>query len=159
VTPYGARLDPSLQGGVRQDIALGTVDADTAALQAAQAQAEAGERRRRDLAAQAPGLGALVSLPEPYADAGQGSPPVAGEGYAVQAPPQPWQVTSEHGPLVYGQRPAYADPSVGGTGFTAGKSEPAIRALTGQRSRAADSVTFVSPPARPSLWRRLLGRR
>jgi hypothetical protein len=76
--------------------------------------------------------------------------PILGEGYELTAPD-----AVQH--KAYGAgRPVYAPDVVGGLGFTAGKSEPAITVYLGQRSQGGP--VFVSPPARPSLWRRLLRR-
>jgi hypothetical protein len=134
------------------------VDADTAALASAQAAAETDERRRRELASATPGLGPLVALPQPPAGPGVGLTDVpglavVGEGYEVQAAPQPLQVTVPHGVPVYGQRPAYGD---AGVGFTGGRQEAPIRVFIGQRSASADAglVDVVSVPSRPGLLSR-----
>jgi hypothetical protein len=115
-----------------------------------------GENRRRELASQRPGLGSPVPLEQPAAAAAIGKSgldmPVIGEGYEMTAPD-----AVQH--KAYGPgRPVYADDLVGGLGFQAGKSEPAISVYTGSRSAPADGVMVVSPPSRPSLWRRLLRR-
>jgi hypothetical protein len=138
---------------------------DIAAVQAA---AMAAENRRRELGGQSPGLGALLPLEQPPADAGQGSPPVVGEGYSVTAAPAPAQVYVPHGVPVYGDRTHYADPLVGGYGFQAGRSEPAVRhvmdigdgalLIEGASAPAANPFTVVSPPAKPGLLARLAGR-
>jgi hypothetical protein len=48
---------------------------------------------------------------------------------------------------------------VGGGGFQAGKSEPAIPGYVADPStRAGDAVTVLSAPPQPWLWSRLLGR-
>jgi hypothetical protein len=127
--------------------------------------AMAEENRRRELGGQAPGLGAQMPMPQPVADAGQGSPPVVGEGYSVTAAPAPAQVYVPHGVPVYGDRPHYADPLMGGYGFQAGRSEPAVRhmmdigdgglLIEGASAPAADPFTVVSPPG---LLARLAGR-
>jgi hypothetical protein len=112
------------------------------------------ENRRRELAAQSPGLGALLSIEQPVAAAAVGKSgldmPVIGEGYEMTAPGALQH--KSYGP----PSPQYAPDVVGGLGFQAGKSEPAISVYLGQRS--TDAAVVVSPPARPSLWRRLLRR-
>ena len=154
------RLAPGLQGGVRDDIQNNVVDIDTAALVSVQAAAETGERRRRDLASMTPGLGPLVALPQPPAGPGVGlsdvALPVVGEGYEVQAAPQPLQVTAPHGVPVHGARPVYGDDLIAGVGFTAGRQEPPVAMFVGQRSAAADVglVDVVSVPSRPGLLSR-----
>jgi hypothetical protein len=65
-------------------------------------------------------------------------------------------------------RPQYAHPLVGGIGYPADTHQPALRHVTdlgadglfieGRSAPPADGFTVVSPPARPSLWARLLGR-
>jgi len=130
------------------------------------------EDRRRGLASQRPGLGALVSLPQPPSGAGVGisdvDMPVAGEGYSVTAPLSATQ-TASYGPA----RPVYADGLVGGTGFTAGRAEPAIRHVQdlgdgrlligpGPDGRQdSGPVMAVSPDLAPrrTLLQRLLRRR
>jgi hypothetical protein len=155
---YPSSLVASLWGGVREDIQNNHVAEDLAALTAAQAQATVAEQNRRELASQTPGVGAPLPLPQPPADAGMGSPPVVGEGYSVEAPPQPLQVVVPHGVPVHGQRPVYGAGVVGGVGFQAGRQEPPIRVLVGTRSAGeGDSVVAVSPPRR-SLLSRLLRR-
>jgi hypothetical protein len=126
------------------------------------------ENRRRELASQAPGLGALMHLGQPPAAHGVGisdipDSEVKGEGYAVTAPLTAAQVSS-YGP----GRPLYASPLVGGVNFVAGRSEPAVRHVTnlgadglfieGASAPPADRLTVVSPPSRPSLWSRLAAR-
>jgi hypothetical protein len=123
-----------------------------AEIAAAVAQAMSEENHRRDLAGQTPGLGAQMALPQPYADAGQGSPPTVGEGYATEAPAAPAQVYVPHGVPVYGARPHYADDLVGGIGFQGGRSEPAIR-----YSVSPGLVFPVAAPAKPGLLSRLRG--
>lgn len=155
----------ALWGGVRQDIQNNVVDADTAALTAAQGQAETQENRRRGLASMRPGLGSLLPLPAPPSGPAVGKydavPGPAGEGYGAGVVPQPYQVVSDHGPLVYGQTPDYADDLVGGVGFQAGRQEAPIRVFMGQRSQPGDSVVFATVGAAPrrSLLDRLLRRR
>ena len=77
---------------------------------------------RRELAAQTPGLGALMQLPQPVGGPGVGLSdvdlPVIGEGYDQVAEVED-AVTKAYGE----DRPVYAAPVVGGTGFTAGRSE------------------------------------
>jgi len=155
---YPSSLVASLWGGVREDIQNNHVAEDLAALTAAQAQATVAEQNRREIASQTPGVGAQLLLPQPPADAGQGSPVVQGEGYEVEAPPAPQQITVPHGVPVYDRRPSYGADVVGGIDFTAGRQEPPIRVLIGTRSAPmADSVVAVSPPRR-SLLSRLLRR-
>jgi hypothetical protein len=126
------------------------------------------EDQRRQLAGQSPGLGALVQLPQPVAGPGIGLSDVpgldvVGEGYD-QVAEIAAAVEKSYGP----SRPQYAPPEVGGIGFQAGRSEPAVRHIT---NLGADGLlvgpyrhgrqpggpfTVVSPPAgRPSLWQRL----
>jgi hypothetical protein len=66
------------------------------------------------------------------------------------------QVQADHGVLVYGRRPVYAAPEVGGLNFTAGKSEAAIQVLVGTRSSLPSEglVDVVSVPSRPGLLSR-----
>jgi hypothetical protein len=155
---YPSSLVASLWGGAREDIQNNHVAEDVAALTATQAQATVAEQNRRGVASQTPGVGALLPLPQPPADAGQGSPVVQGEGYEVEAPPAPQQITVPHGVPVYDRRPSYAADVVGGIDFTAGRQEPPIRVLIGTRSApVADSVVAISPPRR-SLLSRLLRR-
>ena len=135
-------------------------------------QAMDAEDRRRELAGQSPGLGALVNLPQPPSGPGVGlsdvSLPVVGEGYDQTAD------ISAAVQKAYGEaRPTYADGLVGGTGFQAGRSEPAIRHVQDLgadgllidpgpdgRQRGGQTVT-VSPDIAPrrTLLQRLLRRR
>src|SRR5262249_28856402 len=120
------------------------------------------ENRRRELASQAPGVGALLPLPQPVAGPGVGPWDIpglgmAGEGDAVTAPDAPLQVVTDPVP-VYGERPTYAADEVGGIGFQGGRQEAPIRVFTGQRSIPTDGAVFVSPSPRPSLWARLFRR-
>jgi hypothetical protein len=130
----------------------------------AQAAAEDSENRRRELASQTPGLGALVSLPENPNGPGTGiwdlGLPVTGESH--QAAPYVEQRKS-YGP----PSPVYADPLVGGPGYAPGGIETALRHVTdlgadglfieGASAPAADPFMVVSPPARPGLLARLRG--
>jgi hypothetical protein len=120
------------------------------------AQSMDAENRRRELASQRPGHGTQIPLAQPVSAAGVGLSdvpmPVVGEGYDL-TPPVVAPVSKAYGP----PRPVYADPVVGGLGFTAGKSEPAISVWIGQRSAAADGAVVVSP-SRPSRLGWLLGR-
>jgi len=155
---YPSSLVASLWGGTRDDIQNNHVAEDLASLTAAQAQATTAEQNRREIASQTPGVGALLLLPQPYADAGQGSPPVQGEGYSAEAPSAPQQITVPHGVPVFDRRPSYGADVVGGIGFQAGRQEPPIRVLVGTRSATpGDVVVAVSPPRR-SLLSRLLRR-
>jgi hypothetical protein len=113
------------------------------------------ENRRRELASASPGLGSPLLMEQPAAGPAVGKYglpglEVQGEGYEMTAPS-----VLQH--KAYGpERPVYAPDVVGGLGFTAGKSEPAIGVYPG--SRSAGGAVFVSPPARPSLLSRVLGR-
>jgi hypothetical protein len=123
---------------------------------AVMAQAMTSENRRRELASASPGLGSPLPMPQPPAAAAVGKSsldmPVIGEGYDMAA-----QDAVQH--KAYGpDRPQYAADVVGGLGFQAGKSEPAIMVYLGQRSAPADDIAVVSPPSRPRLLRRLLRR-
>jgi hypothetical protein len=133
---------------------------------AVMAAAEAAENRRRQLAGMTPGLGVLLPLEQPPGGPGVGlsdvALPVSGEGYEVQA-----EIAAVH--KSYGaDRPQYAHPLVGGIGYPADTHQPALRHVTdlgadglfieGRSAPPADGFTVVSPPARPSLWARLLGR-
>jgi hypothetical protein len=131
---------------------------------AALSQAMSQEDRRRQLASQSPGLGALVQLPDVSYGAGPGNwdlGPHVGEGYSQGADMVP-QVKS-YGPV----SPVYADPFVAGVSYSPGHIQTAIRALgervfaaqDAQAARAGDSWTVISPQvARPSLWRRITER-
>jgi len=113
------------------------------------------ENGRRLLASQRPGFGASVPLEQPPSGAGVGisnvDMPIIGEGYAAPSA-------------------LYAADVVGGFNFTAGRREPPVRRHV---SNLGDSlliepyadgrqpygpVTVVSPPSRPGLLSRLLGR-
>ena len=86
-----------------------------------------------------------------------------GEGYETQAEIAS-AVSKSYGPA----RPVYAHEMVGGVNFTGGRSEPAVRHVTnlgadglfieGRSAPAADPFTVVSPPRRPGLLARLVGR-
>ena len=133
---------------------------------AAQAAAEAGENRRRELASQTPGLGALLPMEQPPSGPSVGKygvgGPVAGEGYEVQAGIA-GAVSKAYGPL----RPSYGDDLVGGFGFQAGRGEAPIRRhvtdlgadglfIDGASAPAAEPFMVVSPPPpRPGLRARL----
>jgi hypothetical protein len=123
------------------------------------AQAMDSENRRRGLAGQSPGLGALVELPPTPNGPGVGiwdtGLPVVGESH--QAAPQVPQHRSFGPPS-----PQYAPDVVGGLGYApAGDIRTALRSL-GERVFAAQDaagragVTVVSPEA--ALRRSLLGR-
>jgi hypothetical protein len=135
---------------------MSSLEADLAALTAAMDASMTGENRRRELASQTPGLGSPLPMEQPAAGPSVGKSgldmPVIGEGYSVTAPDAVQH--KAYGP----DRPVYADPVVSGYGFQAGKSEPAIRVWAVQRSRPADGIAVISPPGRPGLWSRLLGR-
>jgi hypothetical protein len=122
-------------------------------------QAMSAENRRRLLASQRPGHGAQVPMEQPAAGPAVGKYgvpglDVVGEGYSVVAGVSP-AVSKAYGP----DRPQYGDDLIGGIGFVGGRQEAPITVYLGQRSQPADGVVFVSPPARPSLWQRLTGRR
>jgi len=154
---YPSSVVASLWGGVQGDIQQGVVDADLAALTAAQGQAEDAEGRRRELAGQRPGRGAQIPLPQPPAAAGVGLAdvvmPVQGEGYDV-VPPVVAAVSKSYGP----DRPQYADSSVGGYQWQPGRQEAPISMWIGQRSAVTDGVIVATAPPRPSLWSRLFRR-
>jgi hypothetical protein len=123
------------------------------------------ENRRRELASQSPGLGALMSLPDVAYGPGVGIsdvplPPI-GESYETTAAVMPQ--AKAYGP----DRPVYADSLVGGLGYAPGGVQTALQAAgervfaAQDRAAAGNAVEFVSPQAapRPSLWARLTGRR
>ena len=122
----------------------------------------AAENRRRGLAEQSPGLGALVQLPQPPSGPGVGISdvplPVVGESHQA-APYMPQSMA--YGP----DRPQYADSLIGGVGYAPGDMQTALRAA-GERVFAAQDaagradVTVVSPQTapRPSLLGRLAAR-
>jgi hypothetical protein len=143
----------------------------TAEISAVMAQAMDQEDQRRTLAGQAPGYGAAVRLPDNPVGVSTGKAGLldaVGEGHSVLAPESPAQVTADHGVLVYGRRPQYADSLIGGPGYQPTGIETALRSL-GERVFSAQAapgragVVVVSPtPARRSLWSwwgRLFGRR
>jgi hypothetical protein len=116
-----------------------------------------GEDRRRQLASQRPGHGALLPLPDPPSGAAPGKfdamgPPV-GEGYSL-TPDIAAAVHKSYGP----DRPVYADDVVSGYGFQGGRAEPAITMYMGSRSAAGDGLVVVSAPPQGSLWSRLTAR-
>ena len=131
------------------------------------AQAMAAENRRRELAAQMPGHGAPVPLDQPPSGPSLGKygvgGPVVGEGYEVQA-----EIAAAVHKAYGTARPQYAHPAVGGIDYPAGTHQPALRHvhdlgdgtlfIEGRSAPAADGFTLVSPPARPSLLSRLLGK-
>src|SRR5262249_5896839 len=129
----------ALWGGVREDIQNNVVDVDTAALMAAQGQAEDGENGRRELAAGRPGHGAPLPLPQPPAGPGVGIAdaqlPVIGMGYDVGPEPSTAQVASY---VV----PNYAPDSVGGYDFVGGRQEAPVRRHVSQTD---DGVLLVEP--------------
>lgn len=139
---------------------------DEAAVAAALAQAVSAENQRRRLAADRPGHGALMRLPQPPAGPGVGlsdNPlPVVGEGYSVAPGASEAQVASY-------TTPNYADPSVGGVDFVGGRNEAPIKRHAhdlgdslfvgvpdASRTRG-DGFTVVSPQ-RPGLLSRLRAR-
>ena len=138
---------------------------DEAALASAMANAMDSENRRRELASQSPGLGALVQLPETPNGPGIGiwdlGLPVVGESH--QAAPYVEQSKS-YGP----PSPVYADPVVAGLGYVPGDVQTALRAAGEWAFAAQDAasrpagpgVVVVSPGMAPrrSLLSRLLGR-
>jgi hypothetical protein len=154
----------SLQGGVRQDIQNNVVGADTAALTAAQAQAESGERRRRELAPATPGVGTVLPLPSvlpagPSVGRDPAGWPAVGGGYDQTA-----EISATDQKAYGPARPVYADPFVGGIGFVAGRQEPAVRHVVNLGADglfiedrpvpAGDVVTVASAPPRPDLLSR-----
>jgi hypothetical protein len=125
---------------------------DIAAVMAA---AMSEEDQRRLLASRTPGAGSALPMEQPAAGPAVGKYglpglEIAGEGYAMTAPDAVQH--KSYGP----PSPQYAPGIIGGLGFTAGKSEPAISVYLGQRSQ--DGPVFVSPPGRPGLLSRLLAR-
>jgi hypothetical protein len=128
---------------------------DIASIAAAQQQAQGAENRRRELAAQRPGHGAQIELPQPPSAAAIGKSgldlPIVGEGYGTPPEPSPFVQAAY-------SVPNYADAVVGGVGFQAGRNEPAVRVLLRARAAAPGGIAVVSPDVRPSLWRRLLRR-
>jgi hypothetical protein len=137
---------------------MSSLDADLAALTAAMDASMTGENGRRELASRMPGYGAQLPLEQPPngpAVGKYGLPglEVTGEGYDTVAEVSA-AVTKAYG----GDRPQYGDDLIGGVKFTAGRQEAPIRVYLGSRSAPADGITVVSPPLRPSLWRRLLRR-
>jgi hypothetical protein len=114
------------------------------------------EGMRRELASQAPGAGALVTLPDVPYGPGVGIsdlplPPV-GESHqqAASAAPQ----LKSYGPPV----PVYAPDVIGGPGYAPGDIQTALRAA-GERVAAVQNtaVVVMSPAAAPgSVMGRLL---
>jgi hypothetical protein len=102
-------------------------------------------------------VGAVLPLPQSPAGPGVGLSdvplPLVGEGYTVEAPAQPLQVTVPHGSPVHGLRPSYAADEVGGVGWQAGRAEPVIPVLVGTRSQPGAGVDVISLPSRPGRWR------
>jgi hypothetical protein len=129
-------------------------------------QAMQAEDQRRQVASASPGLGALLPMEQPPSGPSVGKYGVGGdiigEGYAVEA-----EITAvvhkSYGPA----RPVYAGPAVAGDSYPLGVSQPALRHVQdigdGQlliEGRSAPTAGFdvMSPPARPGLLARLLGR-
>jgi hypothetical protein len=116
------------------------------------------EDRRRELASQSPGLGALMQLPPTGIGAGVGLSdvplPVIGESHQA-APCVPQH--KAYGPV----SPTYAPDVVGGLGYAPGDVQTALRALGPQDATGRADVMVVSPDVAPrrSLWSRLFGRR
>lgn len=107
---------------------------------AVMAEAMATEDRRRQLASESPGLGALAELPQVPYGPGIGIAdvplPVVGEGH--QATPY----TAPH--KSYGpDRPQYADPAVGGVGYPYPAAQPALRHV----SDIGDGRLLIEPRA------------
>ena len=121
---------------------------DIAAVMAAAMDAE---DRRRELASQAPGLGALVQLPPPPSGPGVGLTdvplPVIGESHqAAASVPQ----HKSYGPPA----PVYADSLIGGLGYAPGDVQTALRAagervFTAQDAGGQAGVMVVSPGMAP----------
>jgi hypothetical protein len=138
-------------------------DMSEADIRAAQTAAMNSEDRRRKLASQTPGAGALMALPDvPYGPgAGISDVPLPPIGESHQAAPYVPQAKA-YGPL----SPVYADPVVAGVNYAPGDVQTALRSL-GERVFAAQDtagrpgVMVVSPDVAPrrSLWSRLFGRR
>ena len=125
------------------------------------------EDRRRELAARMPGYGAPVPLDQPPSGPSVGKygvgGAIVGEGYDQQA-----EIAAAVHKSYGADRPQYAHPLVGGIGYPADTHQPALRHVTdlgadglfieGRSAPVAGGFTVVSPPARPGLWARLLGR-
>lgn len=130
------------------------------------AEAMDAENRRRQAAADSPGLGYQLALPQSPAAAAVGKSgldmPAIGEGYD-QAAADAFQHKS-YGPAA----PVYGPAEVGGLGYPLGISQPARRHVADMGAdglliepygNGQQPYTAVSPPAaRPSLWARLTGR-
>jgi len=164
---YPSALVASLTTGVRDLTGerLAQLAAGEADVAAAQAAGEDAENRRCRVAGEAPGLGALLPLPQPPNAAGVGKSgldmPVIGEGYA-QGAPGAFQVKS-YGPEV----PQYAPGAVGGFGYTPGAVQRHVSDLgdgrlliEGASASPASDVLAVSPETAPkrSLIGRVLGK-
>jgi hypothetical protein len=137
-------------------------------IEAVMAQAMAAENRRRELASQAPGLGALLPMEQPPNGPGVGKyglpgMDIAGEGYATMAPDDAQQLKA------YGMvRPHYADPVVAGLDYRPAADIPLRRSIIdpgygrllteGRGAPAADPVVVSPPAARPGLLARLISR-
>jgi hypothetical protein len=84
---YPGSLVASLWGNVCADPSMGVVGDDIEALAASTEAATDDEQRRRELAAQRPGLGTLLPLPQPPSGPATGkydvAGPVVGEGYDI----------------------------------------------------------------------------
>ena len=123
------------------------------------------EDRRRELASQSPGLGALMQLAPTGIGPGVGlsDVPLPAIGESHQAAPYVPQHKA-YGPV----SPTYAPDVVGGLGYAPGDVRTALRHVTdlgadglfieGASAPAAGPFMVVSPPARPGLLARLLGR-
>jgi hypothetical protein len=152
------RSDPSLQGGVRKDIAMGVTGPDAAALGAAQAAAESRDMGRRQAGNRYPGSGTEMSIPQvPYGPSvgkiGADFPAV-GLGYeqAPSPPSPPWQVASydsDHagplpahpGQLAAGLPVLYPGAEVGGYGFAVAAGQPATAGV--RASSIADMANYA----------------
>lgn len=137
----------------------------TAACAAAKDAGEADDARWRDACQASPGLGWPPVLPPSPIAAGElrgvgadyrpdsVSVPVAvGEGYAVPPDPQPRQVVADHGILVHGRVPGYAQADAAGVNFGAVQA-PGPDVLFISPDLAAEAV---APHA--SLVGKLLGK-
>jgi hypothetical protein len=125
------------------------------------------EDRRRELASTTPGLGVLLPLDQPPSGPSVGKygvgGAIVGEGYDQQA-----EIAAAVHKSYGADRPQYADPLVGGIDHGTGTHQPALRHVSdlgdgtlfieGASAPPADRFTVVSPPARPGLLARLLGR-
>jgi hypothetical protein len=127
------------------------------------------EDRRRELASQTPGLGALLPLEQPPGGPGVGISDVPGLGVKGEGYDQVAEISAAVQKAYGPPRPAYADDLVAGFGFQAGRNEAPVRRsiidpgdgrlLVESAAGAAGPVEVISPQAaRPSLLSRLRAR-